>query len=91
MITRSLWIVPLVLGGWIAVLAGTMMISDDAPGAFVLFPARNFVANLPDGTSILSHNAISITVSGQSDGLTQALYEAGGTLVLPAGLAGCFG
>lgn len=91
MITRLLWIAPLVFAGWIAVLAGTMLLSDDAPGAFVLFPSDDFVARLPDGTSILSHNAISITVSGKTDGLTHALYEAGGTLVLPAGLAGCFG
>ncbi len=91
MITRIFWTVPLVVAGWIAVLAGTMLLSNDAPGAFVLFPAADFVTRLPDGVAILSHNAISITVSGKGEGLTRALYEAGGALILPAGLAGCFG
>lgn len=91
MTTRLLSIMPLVLIGWIAVLAGTMLLSNDAPGAFVLFPAEDFVARLPEGTSILAHDAISITVSGDIDHLTQKLYGAGARLVLPAGLAGCFG
>ena len=91
MITRLLWMVPLVLAGWIAVLAGTMLASDDAPAALVLLPSADFVARLPEGVAILSRNAFAITVAGPDEGLTHALYAAGGTLVLPAGLAGCGG
>jgi hypothetical protein len=91
MIIRILKIVPLVLAGWLAVLAGVMYVSDDAPGALVLFPDEGFIANLPDGIAILDSNAIGITVTGDRPRLTRALYAAGGTLVLPAGLAGCVG
>lgn len=89
MITRLLLAVPLIFLGWIGVLAGIMLASDDAPAAVVLFPSSDFISNLPQDVAILSTSRISITLSSDLDGFGRLLYHAGGRLVLPAGLLGC--
>jgi hypothetical protein len=88
-ISRIVWAVPLVLAGWIAVLAGVMALSDAAPGAVVVWPSQNLIANLPGGVAILGHSAVSLTLASDAPGLGRALYGAGAWLVLPAGLTGC--
>lgn len=75
--------------GWIAVLAGVMLVSDAAPAALVLFPSEAFLNALPDDVGIVSTNAFSATFSSQGTGITAALYDAGAIMVLPAGLLGC--
>ena len=82
-------VVPLVLVGWIAVLAGVMRVSGDAPAALVLLPPAGFVAGLPAGVAVVSAGAFSVTLRGDAPGLVAALYHLGAPLVLPAGLTGC--
>jgi len=78
-----------VIAGWIAILATVMVLSDDSPAALVMFPDAAFLAGLPDGISITSQNAISVTLTSQTPDIARVLYHAGATLVLPAGLLGC--
>ena len=80
---------PLVLLGWIATLAVTMRLSDQAPGAFVPFPSAALLTALPDGIAITGRSPVSLTLQSDAPGLTAALYRAGAWLVLPAGLEGC--
>ena len=85
---RTLWAVPLVLFGWVTVMAGVMRFSDAAPAAVVPFPRANLLAGLPKDVSILGLNQNALIVANRP-GLTKALYEAGALIVLPAGLKGC--
>ena len=78
-----------VFAGWLAVLALVMVLSDAAPGAIVLFPSEDFIANLPDGAAVVGGGTLWIAVRGDGPRLGRALYAAGGRLVLPAGLPGC--
>lgn len=88
-ITKWLLAIPVVLTGWIAVMAGVMYFSDAAPAAVALFPADGFLANVPDDTALLARGSFWLTVSSDSEHFGPALYEAGAWLVLPAGLTGC--
>ena len=85
------WIIALfaVFTGWIVVIATVMVASDAAPGAIVLMPRGEFAANLPDGAAVVGKGAGWVAVRSDAPGLGAALYRAGGTLVLPAGLPGC--
>ena len=89
MITKVMVSVLAVALGWVAVLAGVMYVTDAAPAAVVMFPDAGFLSGLPEGVAITGRNAISVTLTGGADGITRALYQAGATLVLPAGLLGC--
>ena len=94
MITRHirwawLWAIPALPAGWLAVLATVMVLSDDAPAALVLFPSETFLKTLPPTTAIVGKSPVSITLTGDTEGLTRTLYQSGALLVLPAGLAGC--
>lgn len=75
--------------GWVATLAAVVILSDAAPGAIVFFPSQAFVANLPDGMAVVGGGAGWVAIRSDVPGLGQALYRAGGRLVLPAGLPGC--
>ena len=75
--------------GWLAVLAGVMFLSNDAPAALVMFPDTAFMAALPEGVAITGQTAISVTLTSETPYIARALYNAGATLVLPAGLLGC--
>lgn len=79
---------PIILIVWIALLAGVMRASGQAPAALVILPPSGLLASLPDGVSITSIGRFSITLKGDV-GLVAALYKAGAPLVLPAGLTGC--
>tara|TARA_R110002049_G_scaffold307712_2_gene509064 strand:+ start:38623 stop:38907 length:285 start_codon:yes stop_codon:yes gene_type:complete len=89
MITKLTLALLAVACGWITVLAGVMLLSDAAPGALVLLPDATFFRALPPGVSILSQNAISVTLASEIPGFATALYQSGAILVLPAGLLGC--
>lgn len=89
MITRTILSLMAVATAWIALLAGMMVLSDDAPAALVLFPDAALMHDLPPGVSILSRNGYSVTLSGEAADFAQSLYRAGAKLVLPAGLLGC--
>ncbi len=78
-----------VFAGWVAVLAAVMVLSDAAPGAIVLFPSDQFVANLPDDAAVVGGGPAWVAVRADLPRLGIALYQAGGRLVLPAGLPGC--
>jgi hypothetical protein len=78
-----------VILGWVAVLAGVMVLSDQAPAALVMFPDAAFMEALPDGIAITGQNAFSVTLTSDIPGMARALYSVGAPLVLPAGLIGC--
>ena len=88
MITRLLLALPLVTAGWIGILAGVMLLGGPAPAAMVILPGPAFLEHLPPGVSIVARGPYSVTLRGEAD-LVGALYAAGATLVLPAGLTGC--
>lgn len=85
---RWLIAVPLVLAGWIAVLALVARMGGEAPALLVLFPPDSLIAALPDGVAVVDTGPVSLTVSGGKD-LAAQLYRLGAPLVLPAGLEGC--
>jgi hypothetical protein len=81
---------PLVLLGWVAVLALVLRLGGPAPAALVVLPPGGFWDRLPHGIAVTDRNALGVTLRGDGD-LVAALYAAGAPLVLPAGLAGCLG
>lgn len=89
MIIKAFLAGAIIIAGWIAVLAGVMVLSDDAPAALVMFPNTAFFDALPEDVSITSQNAMSVTVAGDAAGFAPMLYKSGAWLVLPAGLLGC--
>lgn len=89
MIRRIALAIPVLLVGWIMVLAVVMRIGGEAPGAFVPWPSERFIADLPEDVSITSRSAISVTLRSDADNLPARLYGAGALLVLPAGLEAC--
>ncbi len=80
-------ILPLV--GWVGILAGVNILSDEAPAALVLFPDQDFLAQMPEDISVLAATPFSVTVASEDAGLARELYRKGALLVLPAGLPGC--
>jgi hypothetical protein len=82
--------VPLLLLGWIAVLALVLRLGGPAPAALVLLPPEGFLRALPPEVSVTARNALGLTARGGPD-LVAELYAAGAPLVLPSGLASCLG
>lgn len=89
MIIKSTLSLIAVAFGWLAVLAGVMYATSDAPAALVLMPTETLLQNLPDGISIVGQNDYVVTLESESPGLAKTLYAAGAFVVLPAGLLGC--
>ena len=85
------WLLSLlaVVAGWFAILATVPLVSDATPAALVLWPDQSFVANLPEGIAITGAGSGWVVVAGTTPALAARLYQAGATLVLPAGLRGC--
>lgn len=80
---------PLVLLGWIAILALVMRLGGSAPAALVLFPPQKLIDSLPDGVAITASGPFSLTLKSDRPDLVQVLYAAGAPLVLPSGLTAC--
>ncbi len=89
MLKRVLIAIPIVLVGWIAILALVMRLGGEATAAFVPLPPSDFITALPDGIAITGRSAISLTLRSETENLPSQLYEAGAWLVLPAGLEAC--
>lgn len=85
---RLVLALPLVLAGWITLLALVMRLGGEAPAALVMFPPAGLVAALPEGVAVVSAGPVSVTLQGGAD-LVATLYRLGAPLVLPAGLTGC--
>ena len=79
---------PLVLVGWVAVMAIVMRFSDAAPAAVVIWPDAGLVGLTDGKVEVLDYGRFSLTLANRK-GLARDLYEAGALLVLPAGLTGC--
>lgn len=75
--------------GWLITLLAVMVLSDAAPGAIVLWPSEDFVTRLPKGAAVAGGGGVWVAIRSEEPGLGEALYRAGGRLVLPAGLPGC--
>ena len=75
--------------GWLALQMMVMRFTDAAPGAIVLFPADNFVTQLPDNVAVVSAGSNWVSVRSDTPDFAQKLYFAGAWIVLPAGLPGC--
>ena len=87
--TKSLvFAVPIVLIGWVAVMALVMRFSAVAPAAVVVLPTADVMSELPADTAILGMSRWALTVKNTPD-MAAKLYDAGAILVLPAGLTGC--
>lgn len=86
-IRRLLLAAPLILAGWIGVMAVVMRLSDAAPAAVVPWPTAGFLERLPQA-AVIDANGLAITLANRP-GLAGDLYSAGAWLVLPAGLTGC--
>lgn len=87
-IKRGLLALPIVVIGWVAVMALVMRFSDAAPAAITPLWTKGMVSALPETGAILGMNRYFLTVTNVP-GTTKALYEAGAWIVLPAGLTGC--
>ncbi|WP_139093193.1 hypothetical protein [Pararhizobium polonicum] len=75
---------------WYAAMAGLFRLSEQAPGALVLFPDRYLSAqDLPKGISILKWNRFFAILASDDAGYVRALYAAGFPLVFPARSSGC--
>ena len=79
-----------VVCSWVAVLMTTMLLSDDAPSALVLFPNETLISALPEGTAIVEWTRYTVLLKNETPGFTRRLYQAGARAVLPGGLSGCF-
>jgi hypothetical protein len=81
---------PLVLLGWLGVIALVLRLGGAAPEVLVVLPPDGFLGVLPREVSVTSRNALGLTARGGPN-LVAELYAAGAPLVLPAGLASCLG
>ena len=76
--------------GWLGILVGVTLISDEAPSVMVMFPSQDFLESMPDNIALLSATEFSVTLTSDEADLASRLYQSGAWLVLPAGLQGCF-
>ena len=88
-IRSVLMALPLMFLGWLAVLLGVALITDEAPAYVVLFPSAGFLNSLPENTSLLATSSFSITLASEQENVARMLYNSGAWIVLPAGLTGC--
>jgi len=89
MIRGLLLALPLVVVGWIAVLAVVLRVGGAAPAVFVPFPPGDLLATLSDDVSVTGASPVSLTLRSEAPGLVTRVYGAGAWLVLPAGLEAC--
>lgn len=82
--------VTLLLFGWIGILTGVTLISDDAPAVLVLFPRQDLLSRLPEDVAVLRATPYSVTLASDQADLSFKLYQSGALMVLPSGLQSCF-
>lgn len=89
--TIKVWIgsIGAVLVGWFSLQLLVMYFTDAAPGAVILFPSTDFVAQLPQDVAVVGGGGNWIAVKSDAPNLGKNLYGAGAWVVLPAGLPGC--
>ena len=87
-IRMALLSLPLIIAGWIGTLAAVLWLGGTAPAAMVILPRADLLSRLPDGIGVVDTGRFSITLRGGAK-LVAALYSAGATLLLPAGLTNC--
>ncbi|MCV9965164.1 hypothetical protein OIU34_25125 [Pararhizobium sp. BT-229] len=74
---------------WYGAMAALFRVTEQAPGAMVIFPDRYLSAHhLPDGVAILKWNRYFAVLAGDA-GYVGELYDAGVPLVFPARNSGC--
>jgi hypothetical protein len=78
-----------VLVGWFVLQLLVMRFTNAAPGALVLFPTKDLIAQLPEGVAVVGAGSTWLTFKSDMPGLGPSLYASGAWIVLPAGLAGC--
>lgn len=83
-------VVSLFVFGWVTILAGITLFTDDAPAALVMFPSQDFLEQMPEDAAVLSATSFTVTLASDDTDLARRLYQKGAWLVLPAGLRGCF-
>ncbi|WP_037311557.1 hypothetical protein [Ruegeria halocynthiae] len=90
MTTRGTFLaITLLVFGWVGILIGVTLLSDDAPAALVLFPGQDFLVDIPEDVAVLAATPFSVTLASDDADLAFQLYQHGAWLVLPAGLQGC--
>lgn len=89
MIRRLLLALPVLLLGWIAILAIVLRAGGPAPAILVPFPPRDLLETLAADVSVTGASPVSLTLRSEAPDLAARLYAAGAWLVLPAGLEAC--
>jgi hypothetical protein len=75
---------------WYVAMAAVFRVTEQAPGALVLFPDRHLAAGqLPVGITILKWNSYFAVLASDRAGYVGSLYGAGFPLVFPARSSGC--
>lgn len=75
---------------WYVAMAVVFRVTEQAPGALVLFPDRHLAAGqLPAGITILKWNSYFAVLASDQPGYVGRLYAAGVPLVFPARSGGC--
>jgi hypothetical protein len=88
-IKHLLLALPCLLLTWLGILVAVSLMSDAAPAYVVILPGPDFTARLDPDMSIMTGNRLSMTITVAAPDAAARLYDAGGILVLPAGLPGC--
>jgi hypothetical protein len=88
-IRKTLTTGALFLAGWLAILTGVTVLDGSAPAVLIVFPSHEFLAKIPENAAVLDMSPTSITLVSDDTDFVRRLYQAGATLVLPAGLSGC--
>lgn len=75
---------------WYGAMAAVFRVTEQAPGALVLFPDRRVAAGqLPAGVTILKWNSYIAVLASDQPGYVARLYAAGFPLVFPARRGSC--
>lgn len=88
LILRLVVAMPLLLLGWLVILALVLYAGAPAPAILVPFPPAGFVGAMGEA-SVTGASSVSLTLRSDAPGLVARAYAAGAWLVLPAGLDAC--
>lgn len=85
-IRTVLYALPILAIAWLGLLAGVMVVTEQAPVALVIGPVV-----IPADAAIVADPWIGVSLQSDAPGFVADLYRSGAWLVLPAGLLGCAG